>query len=279
MKSVRAVSPPAAYLGGKRALAAQITKLIHTIEHDGYAEPFVGMGGVFLRREICPSCEYINDINGEVSNLFRVLREHYPELKRMFEFQIASRQEYERLRKIPVDQLAIQLTDVQRAARFLYLQKLSFGGKAFGQVFGVDKTGPSRFNPKRLDGVLSDLNNRLTSVVIENLDWCDFIDRYDRPGMLFYLDPPYWGGENDYGRGVFSRADFKRIAEKLEAIEGMFVLSINDVPEIREVFSGFELEPVTLRYSISGGVGTSAKELIITSNNLVRKADDLLSEL
>lgn len=84
----------------------------------------------------------------------------------------------------------LPLTDLERAARFLYLQRLAFGGKVTGQNFGVDMTGPSRFNLNRLGPVLEDVHERLAGVTIENLDWRGFIDRYDRAGTLFYLDRP-----------------------------------------------------------------------------------------
>jgi hypothetical protein len=68
---VPAVSPPAPYLGGKRNLASRITALIATVDHETYVEPFVGMGGIFFRRRQRPRSEVINDLSGDVANLFR----------------------------------------------------------------------------------------------------------------------------------------------------------------------------------------------------------------
>ena len=102
-------------------------------------------------------------------------------------------------------------------------------------------------------------------MTIENLPWRQFLARYDRPGTLFYLDPPYWGSEGDYGKELFGRDEFAELAESLSALKGRFILSINDVSEIRALFSRFELKPVELTYSISGaGKQTQARELIIT---------------
>jgi DNA adenine methylase len=155
------------------------------------------------------------------------------------------------------------LTDLERAARFLYLQKAGFGGKVTGQSFGVDKSGGARFNLTRLAPLLEDVHERMTGVVIECLPWAEMIDRWDRPGMLFYLDPPYWKSETDYGKGVFSRDDFAAIAERLATIKGSFIMSINDVAQIRKLFSGFKITPVRLNYSVAGGKCTPARELII----------------
>ena len=93
----------------------------------------------------------------------------------------------------------------------------------------------------------------------------ELIAKYDsRPGTLFYLDPPYWGCTDDYGKDIFSEADFTVLRDLLATIQGRFVLSINAVPEIRELFSGFDIDEVELNYRVSGKV-TPAKELIISN--------------
>lgn len=123
-----------------------ICAIIERVDHDGYAEPFVGMGGIFLRRSMRPKVEAINDISGDVITFFRVLQEHYVYFVDMLRFRVASRAEFERLNALPAD----RLTDLQRAARFLYLQRLAFGGKISGRNFGVSTTTPARFNVTKL---------------------------------------------------------------------------------------------------------------------------------
>jgi len=256
---VEAVQPVAAWMGGKRALAPRLVKLISETPHRLYAEPFVGMGGVFFRRKQAPKAEVINDRNGDIANLFRILQRHYPQFMDTLKFQITSRREFERLKASDPK----TLTDLERAARFLYLQRLAFGGKAAGQNFGVSVGRPANFNLTKLAPLLEDVHERLSGVSIENLDWLDFIDRYDRPDTLFYLDPPYWGCEDDYGKLLFDRSQFAAIADRLGRIKGRFILSINDMPEIRELFSQFELNEVELNYTIAIGKGVPAKELIL----------------
>ncbi|RVK13427.1 DNA adenine methylase [Sinorhizobium meliloti] len=260
MRAVSPTHPPAAWIGGKRQLASRLVGMISAIPHVTYAEPFVGMGGVFFRRTAAPRSEVINDRNGEVVNLFRILQRHYPQFMDTLKFQITSRREFERLKACDPS----TLTDLERAARFLYLQKLAFGGKVKGQNFGVSLSG-ARFNLTRLAPMLEDVHERLSGVVLENLDWSDFIDRYDRPGTLFYLDPPYFGSENDYGKALFGRGQFAAVAERLKRLQGRFILSINDAPEIRTTFSGFTFREAELTYSVGGGKGTAARELIITT--------------
>lgn len=259
MKSIGKTAPIAPYLGGKRNLSAKIIRKISKVEHDIYAEPFGGMGGIFLRRQLQPKLETINDINGEITNLFRILQRHYPQFMDTLRFQITSRQEFDRLLRSD----ASTLTDLERASRFLYLQRLAFGGKVRGRTFGVSMEG-ARFNLLKLASQLEDLHERMAGVVIENLHWSRFIERYDRPNTLFYIDPPYWGCEGDYGDDVFSQADFFSLAKILSNIQGSFILSINDVPAVRKLFAPFEIEEVSLQYSINARKPKAAKELIIT---------------
>lgn len=263
LQSVTPANPAAPYLGGKRLLSKTIINLINKTPHDGYAEPFVGMGGVFLRRGLQPKTEVINDINGEVANLFRILQRHYPQFMDTLRFQITSRREFERLSKTNPS----TLTDLERAARFLYLQRLAFGGKVKGQTFGVVPSGTARFNLMKLGPQLEEIHERLSGVVIENMDWMEFIKRYDRPGMLFYLDPPYWGNEADYGKGVFSREDFSKMAKFLKGLRSAFIVSLNARQEVYETFEGFEIHEVDCKYSVAGGDNTKAvKEVIITKS-------------
>ncbi|MVA56257.1 DNA adenine methylase [Agrobacterium vitis] len=255
--------PPAAWIGGKRSLAPRLVKMIEAMPHQTYAEPFVGMGGVFFRRRQAPRTEVINDRSGDVVNLFRILQRHYPQFMDTLKFQITSRREFERLKACD----PATLTDLERAARFIYLQKLAFGGKVSGQNFGVQHGSSARFNLTRLAPLLEDVHERLSGVVIENLDWLAFINRYDRPGVLFYLDPPYFGCEDDYGKALFDREQFEVLADRLKSLQGGFILSINDRPEIREIFSGFPVEGAELTYSVAGGKGTEARELIFRTDH------------
>lgn len=262
LESVRPVRPASGYIGGKRNLATRIVPIIESIDHQAYAEPFVGMGGIFLRRRRRPPAEFINDVSGDVTNFFRVVREHHGFFMDTLRWLIASRDEFDRQMRLPPE----DLTDLQRGARFLYLQRLAFGGKVEGRHFGVSPLQASRFNVLRLERDLAELHERLAGVVIERLGFADFIGRYDRPGTLFYLDPPYWGCERDYGQDVFCRDDFAALAEQLSGIKGKFLLSINDTAGAREVFARFAMRELETTYQI-GGMANAKKvgELLISN--------------
>ncbi len=223
--------------------------------HRTYVEPFVGMGGIFLRRPWKSPAEVINDLNTDVANLFRILQRHFQPFMDTLKWQITSRAEFERLAAAKAE----TLTDLERAARFIY-----FGCKVTGQNFGVSVGLPSRFDTTRLAPLLEHIHDRLAGVVIERLPYAALIDRYDREDTLFYLDPPYWDCEEDYGRGSFSKADFERLAEQLGRIHGRFMLSLNDTPGVRACFAGFNLEEVQTGYTISKN-RAPVGELIITA--------------
>jgi DNA adenine methylase len=260
---VTPVLPVAPWLGGKRNLARRICAILDAAPCTTYAEPFVGMGGIFLRRTMRPRAEVINDRSREIATLFRILQRHYVQFLDVLKFGLTIRAEFERLVRVDPD----TLTDLERAARFLYLQRTAFGGKVSGRNFGVAVERQARFNLTTLEPMLEDLHTRLAGVVIECLDWTEFLDRYDRPGTLFYLDPPYWGSEGDYGKAMFARADFGRLADRLARLRGRFVLSINDVPEIRELFAWADLDQVTTTYTVGSHAGRCEPrlELVIRS--------------
>ena len=268
LKPVNAALPVAPWFGGKRRLAKRIIARIEAIPHDCYAEPFSGMGGVFLRRSSRPKSEILNDINKDISNLFRVVREHPEELYKQFRWHVSSRTEFARLVAVPPE----TCTDIQRAARFAHLQRMIFSGKPahMGTAgnFAPAVTGSSKVTVAGMRRFISRCHARLQGVHVECLDWARFVQRYDRRWTLFYVDPPYWGHEDDYGKGIFTRADFGRLAEMLAAIKGQFILSLNNVPEVREIFGAFKIEKIETSYSANMKVAGPRTELLITSQRL-----------
>lgn len=256
------IRPIAPWLGGKRNLARRICALIDADSHRVYAEPFVGMGGIFLRRARRPQAEFINDRGRDVYTLFRVLQEHYVAFLDLLRFQITTQANFNRL--VGVDPET--LTDLQRAARFLYIQRLAFGGKVSGRNFGLSADRPARFNLTTLEPDLEALHSRLAGVTVTCLDFAEFIRRVDRPDTLFYLDPPYWGCEGDYGKTLFTRERFEEMAVALKALQGRFILSLNDVPEVRETFAAFTLTEVSTTYTIASKGGQPERAELLIAN-------------
>jgi DNA adenine methylase len=255
------VRPAAGYIGGKKQLARRIIERIDATPHEIYAEAFIGMGGVFFRRSKAPKVEVINDKSQDVAIFFRILQRHYQAFMDMLKWQLTSRAEFARL----VAQNPDSLTDLERAARFLYLQRISFGGKVAGRTFGAQTTGPARFDTAKLGIALEAIHSRLSGVTIECLDWGEFLVRWDRPGTLFFLDPPYFGVEDYYGKGLFSPDQHGAMAEALSRLQGRFILTLNDLPVTREIYRRFRIETADLSYTAGGADrAKTVREIIVT---------------
>lgn len=251
--------------GGKNVLSKTIINYINDIDHQCYIEPFAGSAHIFFRKEPTKT-EVLNDINSDIVNLFRILQNHLDEFIRFFRWAICSREEFDRLLKQP-PQL---LTDIQRASRFYYLQKLCFGGKLVNRSFGVSTTSPPRLNILRIEEDLSQAHLRLSRVLIENLKWQDIVQRYDRVHSLFYFDPPYFGCEDQYGKNLFARSEYEEMTKRIKELKGKFLMSINDCPETRAMFCDFHIKRLQVTYSIGGSKQGRRKfpELLISSEKL-----------
>jgi DNA adenine methylase len=247
-------APIVPWIGGKRRLAPVLLPLFP--DHQCYVEPFAGAAALYFLKQ--PSeVEVLNDINGELVNLYRVVKHHLEEFVRQFKWALTSRQVYEwEQAKAPRT-----LTDIQRAARFFYLQKLAFGGRVDGQNFGTATTSGPRLNLLRLEEDLSAAHLRLADTYIENLPWQDCVARYDREHTLFYCDPPYWETE---GYGVdFPIEEYRRMAALARSIDGTMIISVNDHPAMREAFAGLPMRSEAITYTVGGGAGVDRQELVI----------------
>ncbi len=251
----------APWLGGKRHLGKMLARAIATIPHRCYAEPFVGMGGVFFRRRRRAPVEAINDAQNEVVNLFRVVQRHPAAMVETLSLTLGARAEFLHFRW----QDFWRLTDVERAARFFFIMQTGFHGRVTNPGFASGAQHASGWDVGRLRRRILAAHRRLSGVAIENLGYADFLDLYDHPETLFYLDPPYYGCEGDYGKELFARADFERLARRLARIEGRFIFSINDAPEIRQLFRWAQIETVAVTYTIAIKKVT---ELVIASPGL-----------
>ncbi len=103
---------------------------------------------------------------------------------------------------------------------------------------------------------------RLARVYIENAHYEKIISRFDREHTFFYIDPPYFGCEDYYGKNIFNQEDFACLGGILSGITGRFILSINDIPVIREIYKSFRIEEVRTRYNIN--VASSKKREGVT---------------
>ncbi|HLB49520.1 MAG TPA: DNA adenine methylase [Anaerolineales bacterium] len=231
------LNSPFKWVGGKSRLRKPIIDLLP--EHTCYVEPFAGAAWVLFGKP--PSeVEILNDLDQELVTFFRVVKEKPEELIASFEWELVSRAEFERLANLD----SSQLTDVQRAHRFYYLIMAGWGGELNYPRFQTSITDGGHGN--RLIGALKTLrerlrpiHERLRTVIIENLDWRNCIDRYDRPGTVMYIDPPYPGNGCNYAHNMRDWDQHQELADRLKATECKWILSSYDIPGIREMFSEY----------------------------------------
>jgi DNA adenine methylase len=252
------------WVGGKSALAQHIIPRIP--KHHTYVEPFCGASWILFKKdEDMSHVEILNDINSELTTLYRVIKHHLLEFINHLKWLLVSRDQFD----IFINTEPSTLTDIQRAVRFYYLVRTGYGARITNPTLSVGRSRPSNFNLLRIEEDLSAAHLRLARVYIENRDYKDLIPRMDSEDTFFYVDPPYFGCEGYYGKGIFSRDDFQLLRNTLSEIKGKFMVSLNDTTEVRETFKGFTIEQVPTRYSLNlksskikkGGV----TELLITN--------------
>lgn len=265
------MNSPLSYIGGKSQLAQTIIDLIP--DHTTYIECFAGAAWVFFRKNLS-KVEILNDKDGDLVSFYRVLQNHFEEFVRQFKWFLTSRQQFSEWNA----QLETGgLTDIQRAARYYYVQRQCFGGRVRGRTFGVSPEDKPRINLIRLEEELSDVHLRLSNVLVENLDYIELIQKYDRTGSFFYLDPPYYKAPcYKYNMTI---DDFRKMKTVLEAINGKFILSINNHPEIVEIFKDFEISEIDVKYSVQISGDYTGKELIIRNYKLQQKVEPQLLDL
>lgn len=217
------ISPPITWFGGKSKLAARIVG--HFPDHRTYVEPFGGSAAVLLAKPPSP-VEVYNDIDHNLVNLFRVLREPelFERLRVACEATLYSRAEFYLAQQPAHD-------PVEAARRFIVRQRQSHGGvgRAWSYCVADAQTGMSSAVRRWLSGIerLPAIHRRLRRVQIEAADWSEVLVRYDRPDTLFYLDPPYVA-ETRVGGGYrheLGQSDHVRLIEAVQSLSGMVILS------------------------------------------------------
>jgi DNA adenine methylase len=245
---------PLSYIGGKNRLANLIISQIPP--HKTYVEPFAGGAQVFFHKP--PSkVEILNDLSDDIVNFFRICQSHAPELIRYVQHMVAARSWFALLQKMDPR----VLTDIQRAARFFFLQKVDYGGLVAHRNFALQVVQSTHWSPSRIPGLIDNTARRLQNAQIEALPYQQIIRKCDRESTFFYFDPPYYGKK--LYQFNFEKKDFQELAGLLAGLKGKFILSLNDVPEVRDIFRDFRMQPIQLAYSAQQKVGRRYSELMI----------------
>lgn len=281
---------PVSRVGNKTAIL-HIIYALFPLKYGRFIDVFGGSGSVLLGKSCVDAFEVYNDFDRNLVNLFHCMkertaatirelgfchlnsREDFNEIRRFFEyeqFDDAYFSEETKLTKIllpppeatEINELRRRITkeyDVRRAAMFLKLLRYSYSSSC--------KSYASQpFDIRKLFGLISELQQRMANVVIENQDFETLIRHYDRPDAFFYLDPPYFSTEDMYEVG-FGWDDHVRLRKALGDIKGKFLLSYNDCPEIRELYEGYNLFDFSRMHSMAQRyeAGKQFKELLIAN--------------
>ena len=239
---------PIPWIGGK----SQLKKIIidsfpEDKSYSRFIDVFGGGGSILFAKDKHADLEVYNDANSNLVNFFRCLKYHRQELQREIRYYLNSREMFLDCRQ-NIDMSGF--TDIQRAAMFYVLIKISFGADI--RSFGCNKN-------RLITDNFEDIEKRLDGVVIEDKDFENLIKVYDRKTALFYCDPPYHKTERHY-TVKFTEEDHNRLCKALHNIQGKFVLSYNDDDFVRELYKDFNITAVERNNSLSQG---KFKEVII----------------
>ena len=247
------------WIGGKKALRDEIISRFPT-DYKRYIEVFGGGGWVLFHKAPGNDFEVYNDRNPNLANLYRCVRDHPDELISELTYALNSRTDFDYIRKIM--KTPTEIPDVKRAAYFYQLIRYSYAS-------GLDSYASQPHSMWNNFPLITNACARLQKVVIENKDFEKLIDQYDRPESFFYCDPPYFETEDYYEDVGFTKADHERLADRLSSIEGKYLLSYNDCPEIRELYEsrGARIERISRLSNIAQRyeAGKQYDELIISN--------------
>lgn len=257
------IRSPIKWAGGKSKLRKQIIAMMPL--HDCYVEVFAGAAWVLFAKTPS-SVEVLNDIDGDLINFFRVIKSSPEEFLASFDWALASREEFERLRHLDTS----NMTPIERAHRFYYLIMAGWGGELNLPRFQTSITDGGHGN--RLIGALKTLRQRimpvyerLQTVIIEKLEWQECINRYDKQNAFLYLDPPYPGNHVNYQFNLREWDEHVKLAERVKQTKAKWLLTTYDQEHLRNLFADFYVLPVEFAAGMPGKNGRQNNELIITN--------------
>ena len=253
------------WIGGKKALRDEILARF-PLEYKRYIEVFGGGGWVLFHKPAGRDFEVYNDFNPNLANLYRCVRDQPKELIAELTYVLNSRTDFDFVRKTL--HTKTEIPDIKRAAYFYQLIRQSYAS-------GLDSFGAQPHSMWNNFPLINQACSRLQKVVIENKDFEKLIKQYDRPESFFYCDPPYYETEDYYEDVGFTTKDHERLANALCSMQGKFLLSYNDCPEIRELYSrpGIIIEGTSRLSNIAQRyeAGKQYAELIISNYDTEEK--------
>jgi DNA adenine methylase len=256
------IDSPIKWVGGKSKSRAAIIDLLPA-DAECYVELFAGAAWVLFGKPAHP-VEVLNDANGDLVNLWRVLKWRPAELLERVHQHLYSREMFLALREQRPD----GKDEMERAVWLYLLIQMSFGAdlsRIRSAAFGFwNKSPRDLFLNKSLEQ-FAPAYERLRGVFIEQGDFAECIRRYDQPRSIFFADPPYLA-TSGYAEG-FTLNDHERLAATLRGIAGRFLLTINDHPTVRDLYAGLHIvETTEARAKARAAAGRVAAPILIVAN-------------
>ena len=247
-----------AYAGGQKGLLPLLLELIPA--HEKYVEIFGG-GCTLLFNKNISKFEVYNDVNRNLTNLFKVIRDRTEEFKEQLKFLPQNRALFQDFKR----ELIKETDDLQKALKFYYLLTYSFSGVTHRYSFVVKESSKIKSAPS-----VDWFAQRLRNVVIENLDFAELIEKYDSPQTFFFLDPPYADIEDLY-EFSFKDDDHVRLFETLRKIKGHFLMTYNDHPFIDLLYRNY------FKFTYDTPMMMSLKKTNMKVNHLIIADYDILT--
>lgn len=290
---------PVSRVGNKSSIL-HILYAVFPQNYGRFIDVFGGSGSVLLGQPEAHPFEVYNDFDRNLVNLFRCMkdrtlatvrelgfcslnsREDFNAIKKFFDRDISSFNDRYLSEELKLTELLLpppeaeemkelrtRITtdyDVRRAAMFLKLLRYSYSS-------GCKSFASQPFDIRRLFGLIKGVESRMANVVVENQDFETLIRHYDRTDTFFYADPPYFSSEDMYVVD-FHWEDHVRLRDTLAEIDGKFLLSYNDCPEIRQLYDGFSLLDFSRTHAMAQRyeAGKTFKELLIGNYDLYERA-------
>lgn len=249
--------PPYQWVGSKFEFMDQICPVFNRLPHDTYVSWFFGAGSDIFRKEKSP-VEVVNDCDGDITNFFRVCRDHKQELAEAVALTPYHAGEWQRAKAALAKGEWIE--PIERARLFLMVARMSHGGRfgdAFSRVIAHSRRGMASSCSRWLHSpaTIYAVADRMLTVQIEEEDACGpaLRERYDRKGTLHYLDPTYM--VEDEGKKLrskklyrheMSREDHERMLSEAVQCKGAVVISGYDNSLYNKVLKGWEKKKFTV---------------------------------
>lgn len=259
MKRNKLVAPILKWVGGKRQLIESIEPLLPPIKN--YCEPFVGGGALLFHLQ--PKVAYINDVNEELIRTYRVIRDNVSELISLLESHKNEVDYFYEIRDWDRDNdVYSKLTDIERAARIIYLNKTCYNGLfrvnssgEFNTPFGYYKN-PNIVNAPTLRAVSAYFNS--AKIEITSIDYEEVLARIPK-NTFVYLDPPYdpisdTSSFTGYSKGGFNRDEQLRLKNCCDALNKRgikFMQSNSSTDFIKNLYSAYDISYVKAKRAVN----------------------------